>query len=178
MSGKIGQGVGLGLEGGDGFDEASDGEGVADAARTTDETQDAAFAGKLDGNAHERGDAGAVNLRDAVQHNDDFVGAGVDHGVERVVKLLAGFTDGEAAVNFENGHGTGMANVDLHGGTFRHIRDWDTFPGCKIRGALLPALHYTIAGAGSKKRVAMSSPLGTIPYRHHPEDSPKQSNCK
>ena len=120
MSGKIGQGVGLGLEGGDGFDEASDGEGVADAARTTDETQDAAFAGEFDGNAHERGDAGAVNLRDAVQHNDDFVGAGVDHGVERVVKLLAGFTDGEAAVNFEHGDAGDMTDVDFHGDAVSH----------------------------------------------------------
>ena len=163
MSSKVGQGGGFGFEGGDGFDETGNGEGVADAAWAANETQDAAFAGEFDGNAHERGDAGAVDLRDAVQDDDDFVGAGVDYGVERVVKLLAGFTNGEPAVNFENRHGTGMANVDLHGGTFRHIRDWDTFPGCKIRGALLPALHYTIAGAGGKERVAISRPRGKSP---------------
>jgi hypothetical protein len=156
MSGKIGQGRGFGFEGGDGFDEAGDGEGVANAARAADKAEDAAFAGELDGNAHERGDAGAIDLRNTVQDDDDFVGAGMDHGIERVVKLLAGFTDGEAAVDFENGHDTGMANVDLHGGTFGHVRVWDTFPGCKIRGALLPALHYTIAGAGGKKHVAIS----------------------
>src|SRR6267143_1225719 len=69
---EVGEGGGFGFEGGDGFDEAGDGEGVADAAGAADEAEDATFASELDGDAHQRGDAGAVNLRDAVQDDDHF----------------------------------------------------------------------------------------------------------
>src|SRR5260221_799836 len=48
------EGGGFGFEGGDGFDEAGDGEGVADAALAPDQAQDAAFAGQFDGDAHQR----------------------------------------------------------------------------------------------------------------------------
>jgi hypothetical protein len=113
---------GFGFEGGDGFDEAGDGEGIADAARTTDEAENAAFAGELDGNAHQSGDAGAVNLGDAVKNDDDFPGAGFDDGFESIVKLLGGFADGEAAVDFEHRHGAGFADVDFHGQTVSHGR--------------------------------------------------------
>ena len=75
------EGGGFGFEGGDGFDEAGDGEGVADAALAADQAQDAAFTGQLDGDAHQGGDAGAVNLRDAVQDDDHFFRAGLNHGL-------------------------------------------------------------------------------------------------
>ena len=42
--GEIGEGGGFGFEGGDGFYEAGDGEGVADAAGAADQAKDAAFA--------------------------------------------------------------------------------------------------------------------------------------
>lgn len=74
---EIGEGGGFGFEGGDGFDEAGDGEGVADAALAADEAQDAAFAGELDGDAYQGGDARAVNLWDAVQDDHHSPGAGL-----------------------------------------------------------------------------------------------------
>src|SRR6266403_2052633 len=42
---EVGEGCGFGFEGGDGFDEAGDGEGVAHAAGTADQAEHAAFAG-------------------------------------------------------------------------------------------------------------------------------------
>src|SRR2546429_7722279 len=51
-SGKVGEGGGFGVEGRDGFDEARDGEGVADAAGSADQAEHAAFTRKLDGDAH------------------------------------------------------------------------------------------------------------------------------
>ena len=60
---EVGEGGGFGVEGGDGFDEARDGEGVAHAARAADEAKRAVGVFELDGDAHERGDAGAINLR-------------------------------------------------------------------------------------------------------------------
>src|SRR5712664_2685295 len=98
---EIREGGGFGFEGGDGFDEACDGEGVADAALAADQAEHAAFAGELDGDAHERGDAGAVDLRDAVQEDDDFLRATFDHGFESVVEQLGRLADGEPAVDFE-----------------------------------------------------------------------------
>jgi hypothetical protein len=119
-SGEVGEGGGFGFEGGDGFDEAGDGEGVADAALADDQAQDAAFASQFDGNAHQRGDAGAVDLRDAIQDDDDLVCAALNHGIERVVELLAGLADGQAAVDFEDRHSAGFADVDLHGWALGH----------------------------------------------------------
>jgi len=96
---EVGEGCGFGFEGGDGFDEAGDGEGVADAALAADQAQDAAFAGELDGDAHERGDAGAVDLRDAVQEDDNFLRASFDHGFESVVEQLGRLADGDDGGN-------------------------------------------------------------------------------
>src|SRR6266566_3884257 len=112
----------FGLESRDGFDEAGDGEGVADAAGAADQTEHTAFAGELDGDAHERGDPGTVNLWDAVQDSDNFLRATLDHRFERVVELLGRLTDSEAAVNFQYGHSAGFAHVDFHGQPVSHGR--------------------------------------------------------
>ena len=74
---EIGEGGGFGFEGGDGFDEASDGEGVANAAGTADEAENSAFACELDGDAYQGGDARAVDLWDAVQDDHHSPGAGL-----------------------------------------------------------------------------------------------------
>ena len=65
----------LGFEGGNGFDEAGHGEGVAHAALADDEVQAAAEARQGDGKFHEDGDAGTVNLGNVVEVDDDFAGA-------------------------------------------------------------------------------------------------------
>ena len=116
------EGGGFGFEGGDGFDEAGDGEGVADAAGAADQTEHTAFAGELDGDAHERGDPGAVNLWDAVQDSDNFLRATFDHRFERVVELLGRLADREAAVNFQYGHSAGFVHFDFHGQPVSHGR--------------------------------------------------------
>jgi len=37
------------------------------------------------------------------------------------VELITGLPDGEAAMDFENGHSAGLADVNLHGGAFGHV---------------------------------------------------------
>src|SRR5258708_7424079 len=101
---EISEGGGFGFEGGDGFDEAGDGEGVADAAGAADQTEHAAFPGELDGDAHHPGEAGAINLGDAGHDHDNFPRATLHHRLESVVELLGRLADGEPAVNFEHGH--------------------------------------------------------------------------
>ena len=134
---------GFGFERGDGFDEASDGEGVADAARAADQPEHAAIARQLDGDAHERGDAGAVDLRDAVQHDDDLAGAILDDRIESIVELIGGLADGEPAVDFENRHTTGLADVDLHGRMVSHGSESVLLP--RDEAAVRPtARHYTL----------------------------------
>ncbi|PYT39698.1 MAG: hypothetical protein DMG47_20990 [Acidobacteria bacterium] len=66
------------------------------------------------------GPAGAVNLRDAVQDHNHSLRAALDHGLKRVVKLLGGLADSEPAVNFQDRHSSGFANVDFHGRTLSH----------------------------------------------------------
>jgi len=144
-SGEVREGGGFGFERGDGFDEARDGEGIADAARAADQAQHAAFAGQLDGDAHQRGDAGAIDLRDTVQDHDHSLRAALDHGLERVVKLLGGLTDSEPAVNFQDRYSCGFADVDFHGRPVSH------------GGASL----YPYVGSNSDSRV----PHGIIRWR-------------
>lgn len=120
FSSEIREGGGFGFEGGDGFDEAGDREGIADAAGAADEAEYAAFASQPDGNAHEGGDAGAIDLGDAVEDHDDLARAGFDDGLECVVELIGRFTDGEAAVDFKHGHSARLADVDLHGHAVSH----------------------------------------------------------
>src|SRR5947209_4925194 len=99
---KVGEGGGFGFEGGDGFDEAGDGEGVADAPRAADQAQHAAFARELDGDSNERGKARTIDLRRAVEADDDLANALLDDRLQGAVELFAGFADGEPAMYFED----------------------------------------------------------------------------
>jgi hypothetical protein len=118
--GKRFQGDSVGFEGGDGFDEAGNGEGVADAAGAAHKMQRAVFAGQPDGNAHEGGDAGAVDLRDGVEIDDDLAGAALNGRLQSVRELVAGLADGQATVNFKHINAVGLADVNLHWGTVGH----------------------------------------------------------
>ncbi len=142
---KVSEGGGFGFEGGDGFDEAGDGEGVADAAVAADQAEDAAFAGKLDRDAHERGDAGAVDLRDAVQDDDNFLRATFDDGFESVVELLGRLADGEPAVYFKYRYSTGFADVNFHRQPVSH-GDASIYPGWVGMAIRHAAPHYTLEG--------------------------------
>jgi len=118
---KLGSG-GESVEGGDGFDEAGDGESVADAARLTDKMKGAPNASQRNRNAHERGDAGAVNLRHAVEVNDDFAARLVEDGLQRVGKLVARFADGQAAMQVKNVNAVLLPYVDFDGGKVGHVK--------------------------------------------------------
>src|SRR5260221_5213253 len=113
-------GFGERVEGRDGFDQASDGEGIENAAGFADEMQDAAFANQRNGHTNERGDAGAVNLRDAVEINDHFASAVFQNGVESGGELVTGIADGQASVDVENADAGFFANVDFDGGVLGH----------------------------------------------------------
>ena len=118
--GEVAEGGGFGFERWDGLDEARDGKRVADAARAADQAQDAAFTGQLDGDAHQRRNARAVNLGNAIQDDYDPFRTLLDDGLKSRVELIAGLSDGEAAMDFENGHPAGLADVNFHGGAFGH----------------------------------------------------------
>src|SRR5208283_2198057 len=99
LNGSEGLRLVFGFEGGDGFDEASDREGVADAALAYHEVQTAAEARQGDGEFHHDRDAGAVNLRNVVKVDDDFAGALLDQILHKFEQALAGIADGEAAMH-------------------------------------------------------------------------------
>jgi hypothetical protein len=116
----MGDGGGFGVAGGNGLDEASDGEGIPDTAGAADEVSGSAFASELDGDADEGGDAGAVNLRDAVEVDDDLATAALDDSLERLVELLGGLADGQAAADLEEVDAVFFANGDFHRQMFSH----------------------------------------------------------
>src|ERR1700676_640225 len=117
---EVGEGGGVGFEGRNGFDQAGDGESVADPAVAAYEMQRAAFAGELDGDANQRGDAGAVDLGHAVEVDDDLAAAALNHGLQRFVELLAGFSDGQTAADFQQMNAVRLADGNLHGDMVGH----------------------------------------------------------
>ena len=119
QSGEL-AGGGERVEGRDGFDQARDGESVADAAGLADEMKRAAFARERNRNAYQRGDAGAVDLRDAVQIDDDLATGFVEDGLQRRGELIAGFADGEAAMHVKNVDTVFVAYVDFDWGVLGH----------------------------------------------------------
>ena len=115
LSLEVGEGGGFGVKGRNGFDEARNGEGVAHTAGPTNQTQVPAFARELDGNAHQRGKPGAVNLRRAVEGDDDVARALLYDGLQGGIELLARLADREPSMHFEDGNSAGLSNVDFHG---------------------------------------------------------------
>jgi hypothetical protein len=113
-------GFGEGVEGGDGLDEAGDGEGVEDAPGFTDEMKHAAFATEGDGHTDKRGDAGAVDLRHAVEIDDDLARTVLENSGKRSGELVAGIADGEAAVNVKNVYAVLFADVNFNGSVLGH----------------------------------------------------------
>jgi hypothetical protein len=81
----------------------------------------AAFTRELNGDAHQRGNAGAVNLRNAVEVDDYFTAAALHDGLQRFVKLLGGFADGEPSVDFQQINAVLLANGNLHGYVLGHL---------------------------------------------------------
>lgn len=69
-------------EGGDGVDQARQFEDFFDVAGGIKDFQAAALAFETDEGAHERADAGAVDLRDASEINDDLGWAGFGNFAE------------------------------------------------------------------------------------------------
>src|SRR5712691_10987922 len=119
-SGKTREGGGFRFEGGDGFDEARNREGVADAARAADQPKHAPITRELDRDFYDCGDTGAVNLRDAIQDDNHLARAVLDDGIKSIVDPFTRFTDSEPAVDIQNRDATGLADIDFHGRPVSH----------------------------------------------------------
>ena len=69
-----------GVESGDGFDEAGDGEGIEDAAGFADEMEHATLTAQGNGHADEGGDSRTIDLRHAIEIDDDLAGTVLKNG--------------------------------------------------------------------------------------------------
>ncbi len=114
------EGFDFGIERGDGFDQARNSECVANAAGFADEMKLAAFAAERDRDAHERRDAGAVNLRNAIEHHHHFTRAVLQDGLQRHGELFAGVADSNTAVHIKNLNAGVFAYVDFDGSVESH----------------------------------------------------------
>jgi hypothetical protein len=121
-SGEVGEGGGFGFEGGDGFEQAGDGEGIVDTAGSANQAQRAPFACKLDRNANQSGEAGAVNLRGAIEDDNNFARAVLYDGLQSAVEVLTGFADRQPAVNVHNRDSARLVDIELRGRVFAHER--------------------------------------------------------
>ena len=119
---EAGRGGGFGFEGGDGLDEARNGEGIADTAGAANTVESAATASERDGEFDERGDAGAVDLRNVIEIDDNLAGTFLQELLSEIVEVLAGLADGEAAVDVKVVDTTGLARIDLKWRIKRHER--------------------------------------------------------
>ena len=119
---KFGEGLCFCLEGRDGIDESRDGKRIADTAGPENQVQGALFARQTDGHPHQRGDAGTVDLRDVIEHHDDFANATAHHRIQSFVELLGGFANGQAPVHINDSDVTLLADVYFHGTVVRHFR--------------------------------------------------------
>lgn len=109
-----------GIEGGNGFDQASDSERVVDATGFTDNVQDSILAGQGNRGAHQDRDAGTVDLRHAIEVDNDLAGAFFERRSQSRAELVAGFADGQPAVNLKNGDARFFACVDFNGSVLGH----------------------------------------------------------
>jgi len=82
----------------------------------------AADASKGDRSADKSRDAGAVNLGDAVEIDNDLAGAVIKRGQESFGQLVGGVADGEAAVEFEEMNAGILAEIDFDGSEVGHVR--------------------------------------------------------
>jgi hypothetical protein len=99
----------FGVEGGDRFDEAGDGEGVAHAALAADEVESTPVAGEGDGEFDEGGNAGTVDLRNVVEIDDELPRTLLHEIVGEIVEMLAGLADGKPALNLKVVNAAGFA---------------------------------------------------------------------
>lgn len=95
------------------------------------------------------GDARAIDLRNAIEINDDLMSAGLSNRFESVVELLTGVANGQAASHLENRDGAGLPNSYLHWWMLGHNTSLEILI---LAAALSPALLTTIPAADLHRR--------------------------
>jgi len=110
----------------------------------------AAVAAERDGHADESGDAGAVNLRDTVEIDDDFAGAAFHDGRESGGELITGIADGETAVDVKDDDVAFAVHVDFDGSVLGHLSARISDASSETRWAL-----YDEARAEKQMRLAV-----------------------
>jgi hypothetical protein len=175
--GEVGKRGGFGIESRNGLDKPRNGERIAHAAGAADEAQRTAFASQLDGNAHQCGNAGAIDLRNTVEIDDDLVGAGLRNSLKSIVQLLAGLPYRQTTAHFENRDCPGLSNSDFHGRMLGHKVLGSKTP---LRAAASPAsqnygnggfttaMHYTMAAVGGKNGLEKNCRGGIGHRQQHP----------
>ena len=89
------------MVGGDGFDQACDGEGVADASFAADQMQPASLARKRDRELYQCRDTRTIDLWDFVQIDDDPARALGNEILHEGAKVFAGIADGQTTMDVD-----------------------------------------------------------------------------
>src|SRR5260370_35953330 len=110
---ETGERSGFVVERGNGFHQSRNRERVPDAPLAAEQAQAASGAGKGDGVAHQRRYAGAVNLLNVAEIDEDFVPAVFGEIAQLMMQAVARLADGDAAAGVEDAHIAGFANRDI-----------------------------------------------------------------
>ena len=156
---EAGGGSGFVFEGGDGFDEARHGEGVAHTALTTNKVQAATLASERNRKLNQRGNAGAVDLRNIVEIDDKLTRAALHQILRELVQMLAGFTDGEPSMNLQVMDAASFARRNFQWWMKRHNPPQSNVTAAKSESGGVPLpLHYTMKAMENKSMEARRHP--------------------
>src|ERR1700736_592109 len=87
----------------------------------------------------------------------------VDYGLQRFVKLFAGFADGEAAADFEDGHWPAGANIYFHGSVIGHVVILRPVDKRRKLRRLSICVHYTTKEDDKRlARLGLCGPIRTV----------------
>ena len=104
----------FGLVGRDGFHQPRNGQRIAHASRAADQVHCSSLTSKLNGDAYQRGDARAVDLRNSIQINYYLPATVLHDGLQRLVQLLAGLADGQASADHQQMNAVLLSDGNLH----------------------------------------------------------------
>ena len=114
---EAGDGGGFVVQGGNGFCEAREFEDFTDVAARMKELHGAAKILKGDVGADQSAEAGTVQLRDAGEVDENFLGFLMNEILEAIVQGIVVTADGDAAIEIQNSDvaGTAGRNFQTHG---------------------------------------------------------------
>ena len=134
---------------------AGDRQVIAHAALAADQMQPSTLPGQRDGKFDQRGNSGTIDLRNVVEVHDQFSSSILHQVLREFVQVLAGFANGEPAMDLKVVDAAGFARRNFQRWMKRHeIPSQFSLDGCSPQRRQSRPLHYTMKGMEKKSMEA------------------------